>query len=46
VPTHAVAVLADAVLTAEEARWVEATRAVNTVRGYRADGTDFAEHDP
>ena len=40
-PTHPVAVLTDAVLTEDEARYVEAARAANTVRGYRADWTDF-----
>jgi site-specific recombinase XerD len=39
--THPVAVLADVVLTEDEARYVEAARAANTVRGYRADWTDF-----
>lgn len=40
-PTHPVAVLSDAVLTSDEARYVDAARAANTVRGYRADWTDF-----
>lgn len=40
-PTHPVAIAADHSLTPEEARYVEAARAANTVRGYRADWTDF-----
>ena len=39
--THPVAIAADQVLTEDEARYVEAARAANTVRGYRADWTDF-----
>ncbi|MCV7137112.1 tyrosine-type recombinase/integrase [Mycobacterium hodleri] len=39
--THPVAVVADQTLTAAEARYVDAARAANTVRGYRADWTDF-----
>lgn len=39
--THPVAVVATESLTAEEARYVDAARAANTVRGYRADWTDF-----
>ena len=39
--THPVDVLTDAVLTAEESRYVDAARAANTRRGYRADWTDF-----
>lgn len=46
--THPVAIAADQTLTTAEARYVEAARAANTVRGYRADWTDFttwcAEH--
>jgi hypothetical protein len=38
---HPVAIAADQVLTEDEARYVEAARAANTVRGYRADWTDF-----
>jgi site-specific recombinase XerD len=51
-PTHPVAVTAGQSLTPEEARYVEAARAANTVRGYRADWTDFttwcaaAGHEP
>lgn len=40
-PSHPVAVAADQVFTPEEARYVEAARAANTVRGYRADWADF-----
>ena len=40
-PTHPVAVTAGQTFTPEEARYVEAARAANTVRGYRADWTDF-----
>jgi site-specific recombinase XerD len=40
-PTHPVAVAAGQTLTPEEARYVEAARAANTVRGYRADWADF-----
>jgi len=39
--THPVTVVAEQTLTAAEARYVEAARAANTVRGYRADWTDF-----
>ncbi|WP_185935088.1 site-specific integrase, partial [Mycolicibacterium hodleri] len=40
-PTHPVDVVGDQSLTADEARYVDAARAANTVRGYRADWTDF-----
>ena len=39
--THPVAVTAGQTLTPDEARYVDAARAANTVRGYRADWTDF-----
>jgi site-specific recombinase XerD len=39
--THPVMVVADHTLTRDEARYVDAARAANTVRGYRADWTDF-----
>ncbi|WP_237573607.1 site-specific integrase [Mycolicibacterium lacusdiani] len=51
-PTHPVAVVATESLTADEARYVDAARSANTVRGYRADWTDFttwchiAGHEP
>jgi site-specific recombinase XerD len=41
VPTHPVAVVGEQDLTVAETRYVEAARAANTVRGYRADWTDF-----
>ncbi|WP_053083059.1 site-specific integrase [Mycolicibacterium chlorophenolicum] len=40
-PTHPVTVVSDQTLTPDEARYVDAARAANTVRGYRADWTDF-----
>lgn len=40
-PTQPVTIAAGQSLTPDEARYVDAARAANTVRGYRADWTDF-----
>ena len=40
-PIHPITVVAEQTLTAAEVSYVDAARAANTVRGYRADWTDF-----